>query len=92
MPRRTRLGRWLMASASVCALAAAFAVVPTSVAASAASAPDSYDAAAEAAGIRIQVVKPAALPTSDELATIAIPFAHAEASSSPVGRARGCIP
>jgi len=82
--RRTRSGRLLAAAAAACALAAAFSPVAT-----ASNRPESYDAAAEAAAFRVRVVKPAALPTSDEFATLAIPFARAETSSSPLGRAIG---
>lgn len=79
----------LAATSSVLALAAAFAIAPHPGAASAAFSLGSYDAHAEAAGVRLQILKPAALPTSDELATLAIPFSRAEASSSPLGRAIG---
>lgn len=84
-----RVARRLAVTAGVLSLAAAFAVAPSPRAASATFTLESYDALAQSAGIRIQVVKPAALPTSDELATLAIPFSHAEASSSPLGRGIG---
>lgn len=84
--RRARSGRLLAAAAAVCALAGAFSLSPV---ATASDEPESFEAAAEAAAFQVRVLKPAALPTSDELATLAIPFARAETSSSPVSRAIG---
>ncbi|HVL89387.1 MAG TPA: hypothetical protein VM841_04035, partial [Actinomycetota bacterium] len=82
--RRARSGRLLAVGAASCLLAATF--TPGAIAS---DIPASYDAVAESAAFQVRVLKPAALPTSDELATIAIPFSHAEASSSPLGRAIG---
>lgn len=84
-----RFARRSAVAAGVLAMAGGFAVVPSPRAASAAFTLESYDAVAGSAGVRIQIVKPAALPTSDELATLAIPFSHAEASSSPLARGIG---
>lgn len=63
-------------------------MLPT-VPAAAGSRPETYDGTAQAQAWRISVVKPAALPTSDELAGLGMPFAYAHADQSPIGRAIG---
>jgi hypothetical protein len=51
--------------------------------------PETWNGLAEAQAVRISVQKPAALPTSDELAGLGIPFARSETTSSPSGRSIG---
>jgi hypothetical protein len=65
------------------------ALVALSGGAGAADRPATWNGLAEAAGFRFSVLKPAQLPTADEVAGLSIPFAHAESDSSPAGRAIG---
>ncbi len=86
----TRNGRARLALAGVLLLGASGAgLVALSTGAGAADRPATWYGAAEASGFRFSVIKPAQLPTADEVAGLSVPFARAESDSSPAGRAIG---
>lgn len=82
MGRRTATG--LAAALLATALCLMGALGPAAVAD---DRPATWSAHAEASGVRVSVLKPAGLPTSDEIAGLSIPFARTETDSSPIGRA-----
>lgn len=71
----------------VCLMATAGATLP--IQAASGVLPATFEGFAQSSGLNVGVVKPAMLPTSDEVATLALPYSAAETSSSPLGRAIG---
>ncbi len=81
--------RAALSATAVLVAAVAASVFSPHATAGAVDRPGTWSSVAEASGLRVSVVRPAALPTNDEVGGLSIPFARAQTDSSPSGRAIG---